>query len=622
MGVLVTGIGVVSPLGIGVEPTWRGLLGDRSAIGRLELFELEGCKVDVAAEVPGLRVVEVAPPGAARGWSRADAMAVLAAREAVASAGAPALDRADLVVGGTTAGMLECEELLATLTGHPETVIDAEALRPHPLTAPTDRVHAAVGPFRSARTLCSACSGGAAAIIVGAAAIQCGRADLVIAGGVDGLCRLTYSGFAALGALDRAPCRPFDRRRAGLSLGEGAAFLVLESPPSAERRGAVPIAELVGWGMAAEAHHPTHPEPDGATAAWVIERALRRSGLGPADVDYVNAHGTATPQNDAMECRALELSLGAELSRVLVSSTKGHLGHALGAAGAIEAAICCLAIERGAVPPTVGLEEPDRECAIRHVRQARQLPVRAALSNSFGFGGTDTALLFATPGLRPAPASGSPRSMVITGGATVGPLGICGSRASFDYTRRSEPVSAPPAPAELRLDPTRARRFDRAARLTTAAIESALDDAALDVDRLAAVHGLGTVVGSAFGSVGSTGRYLERLFGKGARWASPALFPGALPSALGANASLYAQLTGPVLSAADLALSAEGALAVALELVACGDGDAIVAAAVEEQSEVAERVSGPLCSGLGSGAQRGEGAAALIVEAAASARRR
>jgi 3-oxoacyl-[acyl-carrier-protein] synthase II len=299
------------------------------------------------------------------------------------------------------------------------------------------------------------------------------------------------------------------------------------------------------------------------------------------------------------------------------------MGHALGAAGAIEAAMTCLTIARSVVPPTVGLVEVDPECAANHLHQTREQPVRAALSNSFGFGGTDTSLLFARNDVAPVAATTTrPRSVVITGGGTVGPLGTTGSEGAADYVASSRPPSPGADCGELALDLQRARRFDRPARLATVAIERSLREAGLLDLAVARQCRIGATVGSAFGSVGTTGRYLLRLFEKGARWASPALFPAALPSALGANPSLYLGLTGPVLSTADLAVSAESSLVTAIELVAAGDADAMAAAAVEERSEVAARVSGPLCSGLNGAECRGEGAAALVIETATAARAR
>ncbi|MEP7122493.1 MAG: beta-ketoacyl-[acyl-carrier-protein] synthase family protein, partial [Byssovorax sp.] len=345
--VWVTGIGVVSPLARGAAATMDRLLAGERGIRRLSLFELPGAAPGLAAEVADLRAADVAPPGEDLGWSRTDAMSVIAVREALAHAGLhPTTSPIDLVLGGTTAGMFETEATLAALSRDPSAIAPLQQMLSHPLSSTADHVRAAVGPFRRVRSVCSACSSGANAILLAAAWIRGGRSKCVIAGGADGLCRLTYAGFGALSALSADPCRPFDSRRNGLNLGEGAAFLVLEPEDAARARGARAIAELRGFAVGAEAHHITNPEGGGVSAARVMREAITRAGLLPADIDYVNAHGTATPLNDAMEAAAIARCFGAEAARVAVSSSKGQIGHTLAAAGAIEAAISVMAIER------------------------------------------------------------------------------------------------------------------------------------------------------------------------------------------------------------------------------------------------------------------------------------
>ena len=244
--------------------------------------------------------------------------------------------RVGLVVAGTTGGMFETEPLLARLHADPHHTDSLLDMISHPLTATGDRLVTHLGPFcRVLRSLCTACSSGANALIVGALWLLSGEVDAVVAGGKRRLCRLTLSGFNALAATDPEPCRPFDVNRKGLNLGEGAGFVVLERASTVRARGAAPIAELAGWALGAEAHHITNPEPTGAAAAEVIQRCLTRAGLAASQVDYVNAHGTGTPLNDPMESAALHRVLGRDVERVPVSSSKGQLGHTLGAAGAV-----------------------------------------------------------------------------------------------------------------------------------------------------------------------------------------------------------------------------------------------------------------------------------------------
>ncbi|HXN33815.1 MAG TPA: beta-ketoacyl-[acyl-carrier-protein] synthase family protein, partial [Polyangiaceae bacterium] len=396
----VTGVGLVTPLGAGVEATWTRLVRGDRAIRAIRLFGAGGQRASVAGEVDGVS----APDGEADGpWSRTSAMAWAAADEAMRAASVDVRrSRVGLVVGGTTGGMFENEQVLARLHAEPDGREAIKKMLSHPLTATGDCLEGRLGPFARVRSVASACSSGANAIIVAALWLLSGEVDIAVAGGSDGLCRLTLSGFNALGAIDPEPCRPFDRRRRGTSLGEGAAFLVLErADRSRTRRGAPPpIAELAGWALGAEAHHITNPAPEGGLVASLIARAITRAGLSPRDIDYVNAHGTGTPANDAMEAAALARALGPEIARVPVSSSKGQIGHALGGAGAIEAVITSLVIARRVLVPTAGLEEPDPALALVHVPHVGQeVPrVRAAMTNAFGFGGMDTVLVFTEPG--------------------------------------------------------------------------------------------------------------------------------------------------------------------------------------------------------------------------------
>lgn len=625
MRIWVTGVGVVSPLARSAAATMDRLVRGDRAFGPLTLFELPDARSSIAAEIAGLSAAEVAPPGEAEGWSRTDAMATLAAREALAHAGLdPAASDVDLIVGGTTAGMFETEDLLARLSSDPSAIRPLERMIAHPLSAPADHVSAAAGPFRRARTVCSACSSGASAILLAATWIRLGTSERVLAGGADGLCRLTYSGFAALGALSSEPCRPFDRRRSGLSLGEAGAFLLLESEASARARGARPIAELRGWAMGSEGHHITNPERDGATAARVMMTALRRGGLTPADVDYVNAHGTATPHNDVMEAAALRACLGEHASRVPVSSVKGQVGHTLGAAGALEAAVTALALERGVMPPTVGLEEIDPECALVHLTSAREGPLRAALSSSFGFGGMDVVLALARAGAFPPPAPSAPRRVVITGAATVGPLGVHGAEGSERYLSPGPPPD--PGPIAFRaadhLELARARRLDRAGRLGTAALQRAFADARIAPVLAARPDLVGAIVGASFGNVDASTAYMKRIHVKGAKFASPADFPNLLPSSPVGHASIYLGMRGAAFAVSDLDVTAESAITTAAELVAAGEVGVVAAGSVEETSPMIERCLGPVCEGIVDRGPRSEGASIVVVEPEADARAR
>jgi 3-oxoacyl-[acyl-carrier-protein] synthase II len=224
--------------------------------------------------------------------------------------------------------------------------------------------------------------------------IRAGRARCVLAGGTEALCRLTFGGFTALRAMDDRPCRPFHAERKGLTLGDGAAMLVLEEQERARARGVRPYAELAGYGVSADAHHLTAPPPDGRGAVAAMRAALRDAGVAAEQVQYINAHGTATLHNDPVEVAAIRATFGAHADRVAVSSTKAMTGHALGAAGALEATVCALAIREELVPPTLRLDRPDPACDLDLVPDtARRAELDVVLSNSFAFGGNNTTLV-------------------------------------------------------------------------------------------------------------------------------------------------------------------------------------------------------------------------------------
>jgi 3-oxoacyl-[acyl-carrier-protein] synthase II len=616
MRVFVTGIGIVSPLAVGASETMDRLVGGARAFRQVTLFDTSDQRTHLAAEVAGLSVSDVAPAGEGERWSRTDAMATVAAREALAHAALdPARTDVALTMGGTTGGMFETEHLLAEMHRDPSRREPLALMLSHPLSAASDRLSAVLGPFRRARSVCSACSGGANAILLGGAWIRAGRAHRVLAGGADGLCRLTFTGFNSLNAVAPDACRPFDRRRSGLGLGEGAAFVVLESEVSVRERGSVPLAELAGWAVGSEAHHITIPEKEGDTAAALVAKALARSGLSSRDLEYVNAHGTGTPLNDAMEATALRKALGKDADRVPVSSCKGQIGHTLGAAGAIEAAVTVLAIARGELPPTGGLEDPDPECNLVHVvGRGKKARVRAALSNSFGFGGTDTVLLFTGPDMACERPSSSKRTrIVVTGGATLGALGLRASDASRAYLDKGSPPSGDPIAFESKdyFDLSRARRMDRSARLLTMGMQVALSEAG----GASAMTDLGAVAGSAYGTVDASAEFIQRIYEKGGRLASPMVFPNLVPSSPVGHAAIYLGVRGPVLATADLGVTAEAAFALACELIEAGEADAMLAGGVEEHSAITDRVLGPVCSGSASWKGiRTEGSSVVVLE--------
>ncbi len=389
----ITGAGTISAAGIGL-PALRTALGDgRTCIREVRVLPLHDVPGALAAEV--LELPDL-PQNWARRAARSDIFALAALVDALASAGLDprALDpaRTGVAVGSSTGGMLEIENWYADWHAGRSGRAAATRLWSGSVAAPAERVARALGALGPRAAPSTACSTGAVALAIALDWIRLGRADVVIAGGSDALCRMTWSGFHALRSLAPEPCRPFDRNRRGLSLGEGAALLVIEDPDHARARGARPLAELAGAGISCDAHHPTAPRPDGRGAASAMTGALEDAGLDPAAIGYVNAHGTGTPQNDIAEAAALVAVFGDR--QPPVSSTKGTVGHLLGAAGALEAVIALDAMLSGTLPSTTGLEDPDPACAIRHVRPGGEKTVcQAVMSNSFGFGGNNCSVV-------------------------------------------------------------------------------------------------------------------------------------------------------------------------------------------------------------------------------------
>jgi 3-oxoacyl-[acyl-carrier-protein] synthase II len=386
--VVVTGLGALSPFGAGVKAYWTGLVSGACAIRPITLIDTEGFRCRVAAEVPG-------PLGGPACRSRADRLALAAAREALEDA---ALDDADLrdaalVVGAVGGGMLEAEawywhRARTTTPAVPISVLGSVFPSSH-----ADVLGHRLGMEGPRETVVAACSSGAAALALAADLIHDGIVTTVLAGGADALTRICYMGFNALKLLDPSACRPFDRDRRGMSIGEGAAFVVLEDAEHARARDAHVYAELAGHGMTTDAFHPTSPHPDGDGMVRAMRAALHRARLDPREAGYVNAHGTGTPQNDRIEARAIRAVF--EDDRVLVSATKSMIGHTMAAAGSLEAIATILALVDGIVPPTAHLETQDPDATFDCVPVvAREVALQAAISNSFGFGGQNVTLVF------------------------------------------------------------------------------------------------------------------------------------------------------------------------------------------------------------------------------------
>nr|HRC87938.1 beta-ketoacyl-[acyl-carrier-protein] synthase family protein [Thermoanaerobaculia bacterium] len=301
--------------------------------------------------------------------------------------------RVAVVLGSGAGGLIEAEPWFERVACHGRTGRRHEILS-HGPDLLTNRIASYLGAEGLRATVVTACSSSTLSVGQAADWLRCGLADVVVTGGSDSLARLTYAGFNSLRAVDPEPCRPFDRERNGLTLGEGAGILVLEREEHARRRGARWYARIAGYGATSDAYHMTAPEPTGEAGARALSAALRSARVDPSEVDYINAHGTATPHNDRAEAAAIHRVFGERAKSLPTSSIKSMVGHCLCSAGAVEAVATCLTVARGVLPPTLRWENPDPECQLDVVpNTARELPVRTAISSSFAFGGNSACLV-------------------------------------------------------------------------------------------------------------------------------------------------------------------------------------------------------------------------------------
>ena len=391
--VVVTGLGVVSPYGAGAKSFWSGLAAGTCAIKPITIIETEGFRSRIAAEIPADVMSSL---GSSWRRSRADRIALAAAREALADSGLQGRERAEaaLLVGAVGGGMLEGEDWYWAQTLGGGRSSRRSALRSILPFSHADMLGWRLGLTGPKETVVMACASGAASIVLGADLVRAGVTPTALVGGVDALTHTCFMGFNALKLLDPGPCRPFDRDRRGMSLGEAAAFLVIEDAEHCQARGGRVHARLAGYGMSTDAHHVIAPRPDSEGMIHAMHLALKDARLPPTTVSYVNAHGTGTQQNDRVEAQALRHVFGE--GAVLVSSTKSLIGHTMAGAGSVEAAATILALQHELLPPTANLEAVDPEVAFDCLPgTARPARIAAALSNSFGFGGQNVSLIFA-----------------------------------------------------------------------------------------------------------------------------------------------------------------------------------------------------------------------------------
>ncbi|BCJ31188.1 beta-ketoacyl synthase N-terminal-like domain-containing protein [Actinocatenispora sera] len=437
-GVAVTGFGAVTPVGNDRESTWRALLAGRSGVGPITAFDPAGAPVRIAAEVRDFDPAAVLTGKRLRRSARFTRFAVAAAREAVADAGlrigtaatagepaparaagdagpAPAstrpdpdavpADRVGVIVNAAVAGFDTIEGATRQLLAGDERHISPYFVASSLTNMPACEVAIDLGVHGPVTASALACASGLYAFVEARRLIAAGEADVVICGGTDAaITPVMFAGLGRMGALSTrnddpaAASRPFDADRDGFVFGEGAVLAVLESAEHAARRGAAPYATLAGGALTADAFHVSAPDPTAAQATAAITGALRNADVKPDEVDYVCAHGTGTRANDRTETAALHAAFGSAADRLAISSPKSMVGHMIGAAGALGAMVCALAVRDGRVPPTINLDTPDPECDLDYVpHAARTLPVSAAIADAFGFGGQNCVAVFTRP---------------------------------------------------------------------------------------------------------------------------------------------------------------------------------------------------------------------------------
>jgi len=404
--VVITGMGVVTSLGQELDTFWRNILNGKSGVTRITCFDVSKYDCQIAAEI---RDVDAAPyfnsPKDARRCDRYIALTMIAAKKAVCDSGIDFgrvnLDRAGVLVGSGIGGLRTLEEQHTALLQRGPGRVSPFMIPMMITNMASGMISMEFGARGPNMAVVSACSTANHSIGESFHIIRRSEADLMIAGGSESaVCPLGIGGFSAMKALStrnhepEKASRPFDRDRDGFVMGEGSGVLILEELTHARARGAKIYCEIAGYGNAADAHHMTAPSPNGAGAARCMKIALQNAAINPEEVDYINAHGTGTPQGDICETQAIKSVFGDHARKLMVSSTKSMTGHLLGAAGSVEMAICAKAIQEDKAPPTINLDHPDPACDLDYVPlQARETKVRVALNNSFGFGGHNATLV-------------------------------------------------------------------------------------------------------------------------------------------------------------------------------------------------------------------------------------
>ncbi|MEU4602582.1 beta-ketoacyl-[acyl-carrier-protein] synthase family protein [Kribbella sp. NPDC023972] len=645
-GVAITGIGVTCALGTGAESVWSGVRDAANGIDRTRRLDTSTLSCHYSGEVGEVP----APPLKGRGRiDRAISLALSTAAEAIEDAklDISAFDpyRVGIAMGTSVGGLDAGEQYHWQLLRDGVTGASKHHLLVYPLYTSTDAVCAAFGLKGPKVVISNACAAGANSIGWAVDAIREGRADVMLAGGVDVLDVLSLAGFDSLKALDDQPCAPYSRS-SGLNIGEGAAVLVLESAQLAESRGAQVLGYVLGYALTSDAHHATAPDPVGGGALRAMRRALEQAGYAPENVDYVNGHGTGTPANDSAERKAVTALFGGRQVPPM-SSTKSQVGHMLGAAGALEAVVCALAMREQTLPPTVNVDTSADSPAYDIVPNAsRPADLGLVVSNSFAFGGNNCSLVF---GRTPGPAPQRPdRRVVITGAGVVSPVGlgrdglITGLRAGtvgiapatrIDTSQAASRLAAEITDQNYRrwINPAYARRLDQLGALVLAATRGAFSDAGYQITRQNGTE-VGMVFGTCTGPLETVAQLTETIGTEGPHRVNPRLFPNSVMNAAPGHACLSMQIKGPLSTLAIGCASGVAGLGYASDLIRRGEAEVMAAVSADELTGLlhlgydhlgilASDVVRPYDREAG-GCALGAGSVALVLESLEHAQRR
>jgi 3-oxoacyl-[acyl-carrier-protein] synthase II len=567
---VVTGIGIVAAPGFGIEEVWGAIEAGRCGLSPMSLFESPRYGQVLAGEVRR----DLKELGAPLRGSRSDRLGWLAARQAIESSKIDLrgyAQRAGVLLGMSVGGSFDCERFLTALIKRGK--MRARPTRFYECDSAIQIIADDFGLYGPSMAVATACSSGALAIATAADLIMTGEADVMLAGGTDSLSRMTWGGFHSLLLVDSAGCRPFDANRAGMSLGEGAAILLIEAEETARNRGAKILARLTGWGATCDAHHATAPHPQGAGAVAAMQSALRRAGLEPKTIDYVNAHGTGTRDNDVAEASALKSVFGERVPPV--SSTKRFFGHALAASGAIEAAVCIEALRRGQMPQNIGFTTVDPAIGIEPIKEMRRASLTHVMSNSFGFGGNNTVLIFSRPESPALTRSIRAKPVAVLGIGMIGPGGVVNRQIEPPLLAETLPAHscATLAGAEA-LSPNQRRRLNRLVQMALLAARGSHSTNSAQTVAIAMGTGMGCLEEGAV--------FIENLISKDEREPMPARFPGSVHNAPAAQIAIDQQARGLNSAPTMGEISFECAVWQAMSQLWLGEADCALAGAVDE----------------------------------------